>query len=975
MRAPSPPAPASPPPLPSPTCPPATPAAPAALPLHNPFLGPFGHLASAGSRGSQLPFSASSNHSHFVLEGHLAGLALARRASAAAVVAHRAKSSPPPQPSPSVPSGAPPSPFAVPLSGESRPFSRSSPLRYNSDAGVTTAAAGPDPAAAYRSSLFPAMSDRSVDGTNQGVEDVVVSFSSGLLSLLSVLPALFLSGYLAGEGEPGLETVPSRFLVAGFAPTRVMLTCSTAALVGRALSPSVLIDDTIRTPVDSSADPVPSSIDSLAPRRAATTTAFIRLGCSLAVLLAWFDALDPEYLKSTRPSERLVVNPSDVLHGPAVRLQHSGAPAFFRMHVTESMRAERFAYNNNDTWWSHNHASVQSDRLAMDSALAKEVHLRTALLLDQRARFLIPTFLPTCMGIVPKKSGGMRIIADGTFVPSRGAVPAAERHLPRSVNAATNKHSVTTCRYGTCLLCMVYCIVNLRIRYPNMPIYFLLVDTVNAFKHCRLNFAVMPLLTAWIFSSLVVFTSTTFGAVWSPGEYSIVEELVRNTLGTFTIAETRKNRAALDFAERFRRPDPPVAIDATAFMRDIRPDAFSPGIDFSEFAAFLARVFVDDFFLLCMSVCADAFHVTLAALLWAKLVWFSSVSDPLRPTFVNIGKLGSWATRGKALGYILDTALCTIQVPAEKLEALRSSLRAWSDGDTTLSKVEIESTLGNIRFACMVLPMGAFLSARLSGYLTSIPQGRGRHSQRSASGQRAFSMPKDVRPEIEHLLFYLDPGRIGRYFTCPMERLLLRFPDFDCPSDASGFGCAGWCKQLRIGWTLVWPPEMLRFFADTQSVNVLEFIGVILNVAFMHDRLRDSGLSMPCCHFWTDNMAARAWAAAAHLPALNAAALARCLDVFISQSTMHMLTGHVAGAINIIADKMSRRPPDWPPENSALSAYLARSPTPFSSPHIDQVYTPPPDIVSVLLTAALRGTSPSVPRLIELTRTARFNIS
>jgi hypothetical protein len=485
---------------------------------------------------------------------------------------------------------------------------------------------------------------------------------------------------------------------------------------------------------------------------------------------------------------------------------------------------------------------------------------------------------------------------------------------------------------------------------------------------------VLPLLTAWIFYSLFVFIGMSFGAVWSPGEYSIVEELVSNTLGLWTLDTISRNAEALAFSEQFRQPDPDTAADLLVPMRLIRRDAFNPGLPFDALSAFLARCFVDDFILLCMFTCSNAFHLTLTALLWAKLVWFSHISAPFRPSFVALAKLTPFATTGKALGYWLDTNAMTVRVPDAKLDDLRCSIRPWLDGVRGKTAEEIQSLLGSVRFAFIVLPTGAFLSVRLNGFLTALTANSGGQRNRRGTGPRTFTVPDDVRPELEHMMYYLDHAPHG-YFTCHMERMLLRFPDYDCPSDASGYGCAGWCKQLRIGWYYVWPQEVLTFFEASRSINMLEYFGVVMNVWFMHSLLRTCELELPCCHFWTDNESARAWTAAAHLSAPTAAALSRVLDVVVTHTIMHTRCDHVPGIANGVADDWSRRPPQWPADDSALTnALSSRFPLPLP-PQLDQILHPPPQLVSVMLQALLSSISPPVPQLIQLTREANFSTS
>lgn len=843
-------------------------------------------------------------------------------------------------------------------------------LRYDGDDAITSSTL---PATQYAARLCPAMSRFARDNTDQAVSDVVVSAAPGSHTLLVVLPWVCFSGFANGQSQ---LTIPGPYGTAGRTPANVACTCRAAALMARALSPSTPLDDGIRYPVATSACAVPKSVADLDHRRHHTTTAFFRVGCNLAVLLAWLDAYDPEYLMSSRPAERLVTNSTDVLTPSAARLQRAGAPARFAYTVTPSMLASRVAYNDNGGWSAHNHPSVLAGKEKLDSELTKEVHRRSALILLAHAYQFMPCFLPVPLGLVPKgRDGDMRVIADSTFAPRAHNIGVHERHLPRSVNAAISKDSVTTCRYGTTLMHTIYMIVNLRIWYGALPIYFCLLDTAGAFRHARVHYAVLPLLTAWIFHSLFVFIGMSFGAVWSPGEYSIVEELVSNTLGLWSLDSISKNADALAFSEQFRQPDPDTAADLLVPMRPIRGDVFNPGLTVDALSAILARCFVDDFILLCMFTCSNAFHLTLTALLWAKLVWFSHISAPFRPSFVALAKLTPFATKGKALGYWLDTNAMTVQVPDAKLEELRRSIQPWLDGERGKSAEEIQSLLGSVRFAFIVLPTGAFLSVRLNNYLTAMTESSGAKRNHSRAGPRTFPVPDDVRPELEHMMFYLDHAARG-YFTCHMERMLLRFPDFDCPSDASGYGCAGWCKQLRIGWYYVWPREVLDFFEASQSINLLEYFGVVMNVWFMHSRLREITTELPCCHFWTDNEAARAWTAAAHLPAPSAAALSRVMDGVVTHTNMHTRSDHVPGVVNGVADGMSRRPPQWLVDDSALSNALS-SPRPpiFLPPQLDQILHPPRQLVSVMLQALLSSSSPPVHQLIQLTNEVNFRTS
>ena len=572
------------------------------------------------------------------------------------------------------------------------------------------------------------------------------------------------------------------------------------------------------------------------------------------------------------------------------------------------------------------------------------------------------------VGLVPKGDSGVdfRIIVDTKMKSGKqpdvrpdGSRPAA------SLNEASPKEFLTTPLYGHVFVGLLAIIYWIRIAHPTRPIYILRVDTRAAFKHCKLHHAVIPLVAVWICFKLFYFTSLSFGQSFSPGEYVIPECTVMEVFARFPAAAIRLIPAAWIFAAQFRREDPVEEPNPT--LAQAWGDELNPGLTVSESTPPLGNVFVDDALLIAIKLYADSLSCSLTALLWAKCCFFSPIAFPFRLPFINVAKLDQWFRRGVMLGYWVDTDALTVSAPSGKLDKMEALLRGWLEGSLSLTAKAMESMVGSIRYLSVFMPCGSFMLARLTENLNSVLQGCAIQRDGElvfSSGAtprdkfRTYSAPASVRGELEHLVSYMESEASRRvYLTCPIELLLWRVPRYHLASVAWGWGAGGFCHELRFAWRWQWPDAVAAWFAESKNINVLELAAVVVNFIMMAAKFRTSPSYVPVC-FFTDNKSSRSWCALARMPTPQASGLGRLMCFWMSTSKIHSRVNSVAGAVNTLADDLSR-----PPEDLAYG-FPSSNTTPYFHPSwTKQIEAPlisiPTPLASIICSAILYGTTPA----------------
>ena len=864
-----------------------------------------------------------------------------------------------------------------------------------------------DPGAVKRNEvrLSGTLLPRTKSGRNPATSDITVAYSQESLraaGLLYILPLLIESGFLGDasqrstsreahasditEATPSRRSRPNAYGDRGVATRSVALTCSAAHFATVALCDTKAPPEWLREPVDLSVYPTPPHVSSHEERAKATSKVFVQCGLSLFALMQWFDFSDPEYLASSRPHERLVSHYSTTFSEAITRQDVYGAPGFANLTVTSDMKRARESYNDKLTepWARRNHRSVIAAKDKIGAELSKEVHLRWAIVLLPLCRFFMPTFLKVPIGVVTKGEK-TRIIMDAKDTGGVQGVDAEGTTRPASLNQAVPKDDITTCVYGSALLCMLWVIYRIRCGHPKARIYCILVDVSSAFKHIRQNHRMWPASAAWIFGMIFLFVTLCFGSSYSPGEFSIAEESVLEIFNSLSIATISVIPAAFVFSAAFERPELPPESDDINLARG-REDDFNVAIRLTTDSKFLARSFVDDGWICQIRHCDNALHKTLTAYLWAHLGFFSYLSLPARHSFVNLLKLeANWWSSGKALGYMINTDTLTLSAPSNKVNSLLKILTEWAADRIRMAPAMLESILGSIRYVGVMMPLATFLTSRLAKLLGDAMKGfkfnhnliletTSSHSDKHRYIE--YALPKGARADVENIIYYLaQDSDKNIFYNAPFERLLWRSPLMNAPSDASGWGCGGWIRELRIGWQLQWNPDVSAWFASHRNVNVLEYAGVVINCIVAAAACESADIMVPVLQ-WCDNTSAVSWGNTARMPTPSAAALAHIHGYWLSTSNVHSRTAYVEGPRNDIGDYFSRHdvaedfgsaPTNWP--HTRTDAHTSSPISPLTHPWLSQVDTLisiPEELSSMICTAVCSGISPQPIQMAQI---------
>ncbi len=861
-------------------------------------------------------------------------------------------------------------------------------FQYGTDSDPIEAMSSPEDYARKRDEV---LSQSSADGTDQARSDVAVTPGPGAVDFFSIAALVLWSGYLdvdertansAGFFGPharggGKAAISGTFLDIS----------RTARWLAAMFDPNARMPTWLQDPVDWLIDDAPLSESVLDLRRDETSRVFVLFGCCFYTLLEWLGARDSEY--GFNIPERRVSYAGVPAAASLERLSRRGAPAVFSMQITGKMRADRRAYNPSSDFSKGNHRSVLRDEAKLRESLADDVKRRFAIIMSPFVQCIVPTIFPIPLGIVErKKDGKQRPILDCSFVgPGPPELDASDRPLPGCTNDAMSKHSVTKPIYGSAIDNICWKAYNLRIAHPNEPIFCFLLDTDSAYRRCKHNWRILPVMVVLIFGALYFSVGLNFGEVMAAGEYSLPEESVLAVMAGFTIESIASNAEALAFAAGFERDIPTV--ESSPLLQPAFRDRFNPGIEMLASSPLtFADVFVDDDILLSIfgSGPFNFLKLSLAALLWAKLCFFPEGTGSKRRSFVNMKKfqLSQWCRTCIVLGYWMDFDRLEISCPVGKLDDTLTIIRNWRSGARYMGVKDVAALIGNVRFLSGQLPGGCFLSIRLNATLQESLSASSTSRAAAWRSRKFVDIPANLLEELDHLEFYLeDEVTRAIFLTSPMSRRLWHEPAHVISSDASRWGGGARCGELGFGFRFEWPESVREFFDTTKNINALEYLALIISFCMMTAFHCDAAALVPVL-FFTDNTSAKAWAGIACLPSAHLAALSRALGVFMALSRLISKTDYVEGPKNVEADALSRELPagsavPWsysasPIANTNTASSSATLPLKAQPKAI--VLIPVPDLlISILSSAMLSNSSPTPAQLIQDMKKIVFDFS
>ena len=311
----------------------------------------------------------------------------------------------------------------------------------------------------------------------------------------------------------------------------------------------------------------------------------------------------------------------------------------------------------------------------------------------------------------------------------------------------------------------------------------------------------------------------------------------------------------------------------------------------------LIEVFVDDFI-----ACTDAVSKThLLQVSRAMLHGIHSITghtggDPISEK--KLDKLeGLWEHTKEILGWILDGANYTIQLPPAKVEKIVKTLKLLSKKRRVRLK-DFQKIAGSLHHhASMGIPGGR-------GLFTTI--------WKAMANQKSgwITITHDVKSMFKDFKWLFE--EIANH-PINVAQLVPRLPHLHGYTDACKYGAGGvWIIPLADGsircifWSVNFPPAVIKKFADNEiSINDLEMAGVLLGwLALEHllPSLTHAQTGIQCDNSstvsWTTKFTARSFIAGHLLRAL-------ALHQQICRSAPLLIIG-IAGLLNDMADVASR---------------------------------------------------------------------
>ena len=273
--------------------------------------------------------------------------------------------------------------------------------------------------------------------------------------------------------------------------------------------------------------------------------------------------------------------------------------------------------------------------------------------------------------------------------------------------------------------------------------------------------------------------------------------------------------------------------------------------------------------------------------------------DPISYKKLVLEGEGIWDVRKEILGWIFDGLHRTMQLPEQKVQNLRESIRQTIRSGHIDTKA-FESFIGKCQHACLGIPGGTALLPPLYKAL---------HSALN-SGQRSVQIHK--HSQQYHALRDLQTifKVLGKH---PIQccQLVPGQPAYIGHCDACKYGVGGiWMsgtKTLRpIVWRLKWPQDIVDRVAEgTITINDLEMAGLLLHYLILEQLVDMTHLHTAA---WCDNTSAVTWTTRmSSSTSLIGQQLTRALALrmLINQSS-HLAALSIAGLDNSLADLASR---------------------------------------------------------------------
>lgn len=599
-------------------------------------------------------------------------------------------------------------------------------------------------------------------------------------------------------------------------------------------------------------------------------------------------------------------------------------------------RIGHFTCDRNDTLARNlydNHSSIEEHKSLIEDKIRIDVNKSYAIALPRWLLHFVLGLFITPLGIVFRKSKSRMTCDPSTRVLGKDDTGALNDYM-----SIKDPDQVPPVNYGTALRRCWNRLWSLRISSPNEPIGVYKDDLVSAFRRIRYAPDIIAAF-CYVFDTLFILP---IGGLFGP----------RNTPGWFSNISDLRAFASQHLSSLHKAS--PSIIDSVKF---IAPEGeISPALADSRFRGTLAIArgpqpcFVDDTIII--ELMSNIKQAAAASVRSAVLFFGDPLGIVEQP--ISVEKfMRSFQTSCDVLGFDLHAQELAVSYSLEKRAELRAKLadlHYTARGTTSAQIRDIASILGKIHHLAQILPLGPTISFRLQLLLTATLRHRTPSAIKSFSdisraikqvwdSNRPVFIPTNIAKELKFLGNLLASDAKYIWYR-PLGLLVNRLPDSVTFTDACGLAMGGLDEKLQFMWYIS-VQDLLGTSIPPQHINILEFIGMIINIFFEILALKNINSWAPLgllpsagalIRARTDNTSALGWfrhSARSRDPAVQnlCSLLLQLLFFANSFAPISFQTDHVPGVENGKADAISR-PQKFPTWESIFEVYPELQPIP-----------------------------------------------
>ncbi|KAL9183869.1 hypothetical protein ACHAXT_004725 [Thalassiosira profunda] len=408
-----------------------------------------------------------------------------------------------------------------------------------------------------------------------------------------------------------------------------------------------------------------------------------------------------------------------------------------------------------------------------------------------------------------------------------------------SVNARTNKDELQPCRYGYCLMRIINRAVQLRRKFPGVPILASKIDYKSAYRRCHISpeTSVQTVTQLPDLNLAIVALRQTFGGTAGPYEWGCISESICDLANEILRCDKWEPRAL--HAPRPELVPPKLLLDEDVPYAEGRELI----VDIPADPRGAADVFIDDTIGITVDMGDNALRLERAILLAIHVAARPKHEDePIpREDMAALAKLIAEARCEETktiLGWLFDFRRLTVALPENKYVAWTTAINEILSRGTSTAK-ELEVNVGRLVHTGMVIPHIKHFLSRL------------RELQFRAKKKRQIKLDDKCTDDLKLMLVFLEKARRG----ISMNLISYRKPTHVYRSDSCPHGLGGYSHE-GFAWRIYLPEECL-FRASNNLLEHLDLASIITPwIDILAGRLKagDCSLSM------TDSSTSEGWA-------------------------------------------------------------------------------------------------------------------